>query len=147
MTPTDEQVERELQLARNILAGNQVCESCDSAWTAAQLATKPGVLSCCPERKLRDATSLEQRLAAAIAALPPQGDGWQDIATAPRDGTRILVAAKHHGEWFVFEARWASGHNAWLHVDETSLAGKVGRGDLWQHLPAPPAAKIERTKG
>jgi hypothetical protein len=36
--------------------------------------------------------SLQAELDAAREELRQKGDGWQDISTAPRDGTRVLLA-------------------------------------------------------
>ena len=58
--------------------------------------------------------------------------GWQSAKTAPKDGTRILVA-EHDGRASI--ARWADGR--WRR-DET------GRGvdfTHWMPLPEPPARK------
>ncbi len=56
-----------------------------------------------------------------------QGDGWQDISSAPKDGTAILVS---NGRGKMITALWASGQ--WKLVD---YKGSI---TLWQPLPSPP---------
>jgi len=72
----------------------------------------------------------------------PSGNEWQPIASAPRDGTRILVAIPG-GKMTV--ARWDSlgGVEGWF----SYLVRDLGRGIVltgetsptnWRHLPLPP---------
>lgn len=67
---------------------------------------------------------------------------WQPIATAPKDGTRVLVAAPSHltmiGAWLekrvtYMEGKWWS-NNAPIIPDPTH----------WQPLPEPPVSAQER---
>lgn len=55
---------------------------------------------------------LAQRLAdAALAALRPAQDaeGWRDIASAPKDGTRILAWSEEYGQRETFMAKYKPG--------------------------------------
>jgi len=57
---------------------------------------------------------------------------WQDISTAPKDGTRILVYQRIGGPDFV---RWIGApHNKWS-IDGF---GSVDKPTHWMPLPAPP---------
>lgn len=72
--------------------------------------------------------------------------GWQDISTAPKDGTRILVAGSPYGP-AVKIAEWGSGpylgrvkgyKQCW-----TDQPGHEIFPTHWMHLPAPPALASE----
>ncbi len=98
----------------------------------------------------------EARNGALVQALythPPQPDalGWRDIATAPRDGTMLLVGyddgvarvGAMPDSQRVFEARWNDVQGTWsarngflLHSDATH----------WQPLPPPPSADTKRSE-
>lgn len=70
---------------------------------------------------------------AAIAALhPAQQDGWQDIATAPKDGTRILMWDS--GPW-VASAFNRDGKFIGWDADSHFLSEPTH----WQPIAAPPA--------
>ena len=84
------------------------------------------------------------------AALPPQGDGWQDIASAPRDGTLCLFFAPGRNKAKYIER----AKRQMTVVDAFSPQWVNGKYQLpenpythWRPLPAPPAAELERTKG
>lgn len=84
----------------------------------------------------------------AAAPTPPAAEGWQDIATAPRDGGRALLVwcPENLCTYLVY---WGAYHN-----DDGSAYGRrcegwviFGRGGplnktptMWRPLPAPPAA-------
>jgi hypothetical protein len=73
-------------------------------------------------------------------------DGWQPIATAPRDGTAVLLFSPGIGRWI------GSSKPTWRLVDERrptpSVAEKIIARDgdkknlteptHWRHLPPPP---------
>jgi hypothetical protein len=68
----------------------------------------------------------------------PLQDGWQEIATAPKDGSRVLLVYATVAGYRVVIAYWANavGGPAWIVeggsvLRDTDLAG-------WQPLPAPP---------
>lgn len=95
-------------------------------------------------------TDAEAREAAAeIASLRAQledarrADEWQDISTAPKDGTELLLA---HSE-AVFSGWWHDGGSAgWTdgstnHYDDYCLLHPTH----WRPLPAPPA--LQSTDG
>jgi hypothetical protein len=92
-----------------------------------------------------------QTLIDGILALHPvqQSDGWQDISTAPKDGTEILAWCVHpnaeyagtiaeKSEWQCpVVTRWID-HNGggW------TWHGMLGRFTHWQPLPTPPAKGV-----
>lgn len=81
-------------------------------------------------------------LAAALAHLP-QGDGWRDIASAPKDGTDILLAAVIGGVWRQKVGWWEAMDNAWV----TAIMGSGRKAWLqnpthWQPLPPSPSSAI-----
>lgn len=73
---------------------------------------------------------------------------WQDIATAPRDGSEVLLFTRHDGDDFCEEAFtavqigwWDFGNDvadpmwsrpAWWHLQ------KIGIPTHWMPLPSPP---------
>lgn len=76
----------------------------------------------------------------ARRAPSPQGDAWQPIETAPKDGTRVLLATPRgrmaDGE---FHARYGVWSWPYVMVEPT----------LWRPLPTPPidAARTTPEKG
>lgn len=101
--------------------------------------------------------SIASRLAA------PAGDGWRDIASAPRDGSRILVGYfNFEGRWVVHEAWWRMPYESaprkdcwWCHDKDGTLLsadlhfspeGKRLGATYWQPLPAPPSGAKGETK-
>ena len=60
------------------------------------------------------------------AAMP----GWQDISTAPKDGTPILVADSGP---YAFVVEWSSRFRGWYGADKW-----IWEPTHWQPLPAPP---------
>lgn len=135
MTPTDEQVET---VGRALAA-------CDA---------KNGRD---PFAHYRDYRANWDRMArAAIAALPPQD--WQDIASAPKDGTRVLlwmepvndarfkpIDGRHTviATWVV----WSDAMKRDGMRDGWSWYGSpLHYPTKWMALPAPPAAELERKK-
>lgn len=76
---------------------------------------------------------------AAIAALPPQGDGWQDIASGLAKALRRLA---YHAQ----TSGGTAGHDAGLVAAVEIGLAALREYDTAKH-DAPPAAEIERTKG
>ena len=72
---------------------------------------------------------------ADASGMTPLDQGWQPIATAPKDGTRVLIAVTGH-----FRAELAEYNqelNAWETIGAVvNLTG--GRTLAWHPLPAPP---------
>lgn len=85
-------------------------------------------------------TALLREIDAMGAAPSPQGDAWQPIETAPKDGTRVLLATPRgrmaDGE---FHARYGVWSWPYVMVEPT----------LWRPLPTPPidAARSTPAKG
>ena len=94
---------------------------------AAALWAKPGVIS------------EMNRLVAQALATPPvveeavKADAWQDIATAPKDGTPFLIAKQNS----VFRARWFGGIT--VQPDGYSFGWELSIVDGWKPLPATPS--------
>lgn len=75
---------------------------------------------------------------------------WQSIATAPKDGTRILSCWADGGEhtiieWFEYSgAVFEAGYEGSWFQRVSGLGSDGGYEDAafshWMHLPAPPAA-------
>jgi len=85
---------------------------------------------------------------AALATLREAVQGWQDIATAPKDGTVIL---RPHRIWGAMDVRYAvdppivtalsAGTKwEWLNGDYTTAWSDDAFLPFWQPLPAPPVA-------
>lgn len=87
------------------------------------------------------ATDMVRHMIEGLPALPPQGDGWQDIASAPRDRTVIWLGS-------ATEQRRELGWWGGVQWNSQPLGTRI-QFDVthWRPLPAPPAAEIERTKG
>ena len=72
---------------------------------------------------------------------------WQDISTAPKDGTRIVLFGVPHGSYYVREKRyWAFGAVGPKEVGEGYFYGSLWQRNggtwenptHWQPLPNPP---------
>jgi hypothetical protein len=82
------------------------------------------------------AAGADEAADAIFAMLPAPAkpaDGWQPIATAPKDGTEILAYWRNFKEWAV--VRWSEGEQAWIE----GLYGRRHGITRWRPLPAPPA--------
>ncbi len=100
----------------------------------------------------------------AIAALPTIGrDGWLDIASAPKDGTEIILASPKGGSpgYWVHVGWWNEGDSfPWRFIDTFSMdptgccddeeiervpvnGFKVDAVTHWQPLPAAPRSQPE----
>ena len=88
-------------------------------------------------------------LTAALFAGPVQANPpspWQPIETAPKDGTRVLLAS-HHGVWMgEYRETYASGFkpkNPWFTalLNHRHMARPTARPTHWMPLPAPPAGE------
>lgn len=75
----------------------------------------------------------EQTVKAALAALAAKpADGWRDISTAPRDGTRVLLLDKG----YVFEGYRLPDTKIWKRDGAVWSQYKPTH---WMPLPHPPA--------
>lgn len=68
---------------------------------------------------------------------------WRDMKTAPKDGTRILVAFQNHeGQTRITCVRW-DDDNGWLvgrdHAKNIYFGLNRRKPTHWQHLPALPS--------
>lgn len=88
-------------------------------------------------------------LALAAALQPAAADlGWQDIATAPKDGTSVLVveAAKPNHP-YLWERRYQAVHQAnfedgvWLSCGLSHLENEYFHLTYWMPLPAAPSVE------
>ena len=78
------------------------------------------------------------------ATLPPQSDGWQPIETAPKDGTRIIVAKQSgyvmawasSAYWFERQYKDREKYSGWTDGFDT-----LATPTHWMPLPAPPGEK------
>ena len=72
------------------------------------------------------------------------GMEWQPIDTAPRDGTRILLAwagsEVTEGYWMGDSSRNYWGVVGWFSIDEDVLTSRPSRPSHWMPLPQPPPA-------
>ncbi len=86
------------------------------------------------ERALRVAALNRDTCAAELEALlsvSPQENGWQDISTAPKDGTQILA----FDEGLILVTQWVELEG----VDGWWDSGKIDPPPThWMPLPAPP---------
>ena len=114
-------------------------------WMAVQTAEDFETKQACQQALQYYALAMTPEILAHIAkleaALPPQGDGWQDIASAPRDRTVIWLGS-------ATEQRRELGWWGGVQWNSQPLGTRI-QFDVthWRPLPAPPAAEIERTKG
>ncbi len=88
--------------------------------------------------------SLAAENARLTALVQTQGQGWQDIASAPRDESRFLIAYTVRGDGpQVREGRW--------HVEQQQFTSVNGflffdTAYAWMPLPAAPIATLGETK-
>lgn len=100
--------------------------------------------------RMRDAEGERDMLRARVAE--SEAGGWQPIETAPRDGTRILVAITgDRDEPMTVEAWWPEGAEDWYLAGQYparyDCAGPIseimyGSVTHWMPLPAPPAGEV-----
>lgn len=85
----------------------------------------------------------QEKWTAALAAAPqPPEEGWLDISTAPKDGTRILLArcglneaGEDFGIWWACAGSWSARWKNWNDgIEPCGLADP----NYWMPLPAPP---------
>jgi hypothetical protein len=81
---------------------------------------------------------IEQRDALASRQPVSQGDGWQDIASAPKDGTRIIVVGEHGNVWCdVSWKKMTRVPDRW----ESFLGALPFKPVKWHKIPSPPKAE------
>ena len=81
----------------------------------------------------------DAKLAQHIAALLT-GGGWQDIATAPKDGTRVLLNADHAGRRIIIVGRYGLQRHLWHAVPGKDPIQPTH----WMPLPEPPRLNCRR---
>ena len=88
----------------------------------------------------------DERLARVTIA---EGDGWLPIETAPKDGTKLLLASSKDKPW-VWCGYWSDDKESNQFGEEGWVDGATSRNELfyvmtnathWQPLPAPPKAR------
>ena len=92
---------------------------------------------------------LARNIARAVIAASPSVGGWEDISTAPKDGTMLLVAYDdgvaragamedhqrvYEARWNDFQGTWSARNGFLLHSDATH----------WMPLPPPPSVSIDK---
>jgi hypothetical protein len=84
--------------------------------------------------------ALVERLRQLAAQL--ERNEWQDIESAPTDGTVILYGgdSDHIIPW-VSCGRWTDAGWFEINLDDSDMHGHPDYPTLWQPLPAPPEAK------
>lgn len=66
-------------------------------------------------------------------------DSWQDISTAPRDGTEILVYVDYgDGSWKIEKAYWQHIFQKLMNATYDPMMDDVDQATHWMPLPAPP---------
>lgn len=69
------------------------------------------------------------------ATVEINGDGWQPIDSAPRDGTAVLLGEYRDGEWqWIFDDHWSVGADCWC---DATLPPTH-----WRPLPPAPEEKL-----
>jgi hypothetical protein len=71
-----------------------------------------------------------------------QGEGWQDIATAPKDGSHVLLFWQEVSRWPVV-GWWFAPWDQWR-AGNYYCGKTMGKPTHWMPLPAPP---IHRSTG
>ena len=79
----------------------------------------------------QDAYELSLAKADAIMALPPLEDGWRDISSAPKDGTRVLMWGPGWDGPMTHE--WPNAE-----IAEAELRNWINPPTHWRPLPSPP---------
>ena len=83
----------------------------------------------------------EMRTLARLLREEADSQGWMDIATAPRDGTRVLLWR----DWLSDDCavcQWRQDICNWYSVGRYVFNGAL----LWRPLPPPPQGREEPTK-
>ena len=66
---------------------------------------------------------------------------WQPIETAPKDGTRVLIAFQSIGQWVILSAYWNTREDVWTD-DAVVSFGYEETAEYepthWMPLPKPP---------
>ena len=87
-----------------------------------------------------------------IACWNIRASGWQDIETAPKDGSWILIPDRRYESGRTVMARWDDQKYGrrpvpyWSFIDERVHgigASRANQPTQWQPLPAPPVAEDE----
>lgn len=113
------------------------CETCQRRIDMIQNALLRAPASCTLEEGCRCAACARK------CASETQERGWQDIATAPRDGTDVIIATEGG---VVGEARWVDEKHGdggtWWWAAAEPIYGDAA---AWQPMPSPPS-QIEDSK-
>ena len=78
--------------------------------------------------------------AAVTAYIAEAGDGWRDIETAPKDGTKILLWPGYLMGGDPMTGWWARLARKWVSAGEPFEVAPTH----WRPLPAPPAAQEKK---
>lgn len=118
-------------------------------WMAVQTAEDFETKQACQQALQYYALAMTPEILAHIAkleaALPPQGDGWQDIASAPRDGTEIDIWIGNSpivdGGYRIVNCWWSAVDGYWfgpMGGPARDLRQQAGVPTHWRPLPEPP---------
>lgn len=89
-------------------------------------------VDCALPAYLNDAADEIERLRAGAPASPLPGGGWQDISTAPKDGTVVLTYGSLHNDG----APYGIGETPTVKISQYSQEGEFWCCDAWgSHEP------------
>lgn len=103
-------------------------------------------------RHIKDAAATVSKAQASAQAdsvtAPADGANWQDISTAPRDGTRFVAVGNNYGLYSETQhtciAQWFRG--CWMEVSDWNEASELKYLTHWTPLPPPPGSAASATE-
>lgn len=72
------------------------------------------------------------------------GEGWRDIASAPKDGTPVMIWSERHE--LLPAVFWSEGREAWMYVlpwGPVERCYSITDATHWMPLPNPPASATD----
>lgn len=98
-----------------------------------------GMAPCYPEQ-----FQLQDAIARAILTVCEARTGWRDIASAPKDGTTILLYAPG---WGSPKTGWTYGTDDWQDCPYSNTGKQDYQPTHWQPLPSAPSPPLRETEG